>query len=64
MGGLVEKGLERFDTNYVVEARYLFQVWELDVPPALQEIQQSLPTSITWSTHFTGFTSGSLRSSI
>ncbi len=32
VGGLVEKGLERFDTNYVVEARYLFQVWELDVP--------------------------------
>lgn len=29
---LQERGLEHFDVEYFVEARYLFQIWELDVP--------------------------------
>lgn len=29
---LQARGLERFDMEYFVEARYLFQIWELDVP--------------------------------
>jgi N-methylhydantoinase A len=32
--GLRRKGLERFSTEYFVEARYPYQVWELDVPIA------------------------------
>jgi N-methylhydantoinase A len=31
---LREKGLKRFSTEYFVEARYPYQVWELDVPLA------------------------------
>jgi N-methylhydantoinase A len=31
---LREKGLRRFTTEYFVEARYPYQVWELDVPLA------------------------------
>ena len=29
---LRERGLENFDIEFFVEARYLFQIWELDVP--------------------------------
>lgn len=29
---LLARGVERFRTQYFVEARYLYQVWELDVP--------------------------------
>ena len=29
---LRERGLDEFDFEYFVEARYLFQIWELDVP--------------------------------
>ena len=30
--GLRSRGIERFRTEYFVEARYLYQVWELEVP--------------------------------
>jgi N-methylhydantoinase A len=32
IGTLRARGIERFRSEYFVEARYLYQVWELDVP--------------------------------
>ncbi len=39
IAGLHARGIERFRTEYFVEARYLYQVWELEIPLAGPEFR-------------------------